>query len=234
MKKPTDTKKRVLDAAEQVFAHEGYRSASLRAITAKAGVNLAAANYHFGSKRGLLEAVFARRLQPFNQARLERIAAVREEARRAGRRPLVREILAAIVAGTLIHGEAAPGIRQFFAFIGRSSFDPDLTVQTAFTGYMKPTFDAMLAALVETLPAVPREALYWRLQFIIGAMARVQHLARQGSPARACPGRAIRPAALTQELVSFIEGGIQSPSVAATSGSSAAPPARRSGTKRAG
>jgi len=211
MRKPANTQERLLDAAEAVFAREGYRAASLRSITARAAVNLAAVNYHFGSKRGLLEAVFARRLQPFNRARLERIAAVREIARRAGRRPLVHEVLAAIVEGTLVHGQSAPGIEQFFAFIGRSSFDPDRTVQTAFTGYMKPTFEAMLAALVETLPGVPREVLYWRLQFVIGAMARVQHLARQRGAATPRAGHTIRLAALAPELTAFIEGGIQSP-----------------------
>ena len=211
MKKSADTKERLLDAAEEVFAREGYRAAALRSITALAAVNLAAVNYHFGSKRALLEAVFARRLQPFNQARLGRIAAVRAAARLEGRRPLVRDVLAAIVEGTLVHGQSAPGIGQFFAFIGRSSFDPDRTVQTAFTGYMKPTFEAMLAALVETLPGVPREVLYWRLQFVIGAIARVQHLARQRGAATLRPGRAICLAALATEMTAFIEGGIQSP-----------------------
>ena len=83
-------------------------------------------------------------------------------------------------------------------------------MQTAFTGHMRPTFEAMLAALVETLPGVPRQALYWRLQFVIGAMARVQHLARQRGAAPPRPGRAIRLAALAPELTAFIEGGIQS------------------------
>lgn len=204
-----DTKDRLLDAAEDVFARAGYRAASLRAITALAGVNLAAANYHFGSKRGLLEAVFARRLRPFNQRRLGRIAAAREAARRAGGRPQVREVLEAIVDGTLIHGSRKEGLERFFAFIGRSFFDPDLTVQKAFTGFMEPTFEAMLAALAEALPAVPRAVLFWRLQFVIGAMARVQHLTRQGGAALSRPGRAFGPAAIARELALFVEGGIQ-------------------------
>jgi AcrR family transcriptional regulator len=211
MKSPADTKERLLDAAEAVIAREGYRAASLRAITAQAGVNLAAANYHFGSKRGLLSAVLARRLHPFNAARLARIAAVRAAARREGRLPQVREVLTAIVEGTLIRGRQAQGIEQFFAFIGRSSFDPDLTVQTAFSGFMRPAFEAMLAALAETLPELPREVLSWRLQFVIGAMARVQHLTRQRQAALPRSCRPLQPAALARELASFIEGGIQAP-----------------------
>ena len=65
---------------------------------------------------------------------------------------------------------------------------PTARCRRAFTGHMKPTFEAMLAALVETLPGVPREVLYWRLQFVIGAMARVQHLARQRGAADSPPG----------------------------------------------
>ena len=87
MKQSADTKERLLDAAEEIFAREGYRAASLRAITARAAVNLAAVNYHFGSKRGLVEAVFARRLQAMNLARVRGLALVREQARAAGRRP---------------------------------------------------------------------------------------------------------------------------------------------------
>ena len=56
----SDTKQRILDAAEYLFAHDGYRGTSLRAITGKAKVNLAAVNYHFGSKGALLEEVIKR------------------------------------------------------------------------------------------------------------------------------------------------------------------------------
>ena len=52
-----DTKARILDAAERLFADNGYSATSLRDITNEAGVNLAAVNYHFGSKEALLSAV---------------------------------------------------------------------------------------------------------------------------------------------------------------------------------
>ena len=57
-----ETKERILDAAERLFADEGFAATSLRQITAEAGVNLAAVNYHFGSKESLLTAVFERRV----------------------------------------------------------------------------------------------------------------------------------------------------------------------------
>jgi AcrR family transcriptional regulator len=55
------TKERILGAAETLFAQRGFDGASLRQLTSAAGVNLAAVNYHFGSKEKLVEQVFRRR-----------------------------------------------------------------------------------------------------------------------------------------------------------------------------
>src|SRR5512146_465631 len=64
------TKERVLDTAEALFMEHGFEATSLRAITAAASVNLAAVNYHFGSKEELFQSVLTRRLDPMNQARV--------------------------------------------------------------------------------------------------------------------------------------------------------------------
>src|SRR5438876_3885821 len=65
-----ETRTRILDAAEELFMQHGFEGTSMRLLTAKAGVNLAAVNYHFGSKDALIEAVFRRRLDPMNIARI--------------------------------------------------------------------------------------------------------------------------------------------------------------------
>ena len=67
------TQKKILDAAEALFAQEGFHSTSLRMLTKKAGVNLAAVNYHFGSKEELIRAVIERRLLPLNRLRFEKL-----------------------------------------------------------------------------------------------------------------------------------------------------------------
>src|SRR5579871_2566826 len=80
----TDTKERILNTAEKLFAEQGYSGTSLRSVIAEAGVNLAAVHYHFRSKEALLEAVFLRRAEPAN---LERIAMLDALERETGNRP---------------------------------------------------------------------------------------------------------------------------------------------------
>src|SRR3982750_1892652 len=70
VKPPHETRTRILDAAEELFMQHGFEATSMRALTARASVNLAAVNYHFGSKHALIEAVFRRRLDPMNATRI--------------------------------------------------------------------------------------------------------------------------------------------------------------------
>ena len=66
----TDTKERILRAAELIFGRHGYAGTTLRAVTAEAGVNLASANYHFGSKEALVMEMLRQRVAPINEERL--------------------------------------------------------------------------------------------------------------------------------------------------------------------
>src|SRR5512135_1496279 len=93
------TKTRLLDAAEQLLAERGFAACSLRAVTATAGVNLGAVNYHFRSKEALIQAVFARRLAPLNRERLAALDALEAEA--AGR-PVAPEALLHALLGPVL------------------------------------------------------------------------------------------------------------------------------------
>ncbi|MDF7003068.1 TetR family transcriptional regulator, partial [Escherichia coli] len=73
-----DTKGRILEATELLFIEFGYEAMSLRQITARAKVNLAAVNYHFGSKEALMQSVLGRRLDPLNTRRLALLDACEE------------------------------------------------------------------------------------------------------------------------------------------------------------
>src|SRR5499427_8524856 len=74
------TQEKILDSAEELFMEHGFEATSLRAITAAARVNLAAVNYHFGSKEELFQAVLSRRLDPMNQQRVELLDRLERDA----------------------------------------------------------------------------------------------------------------------------------------------------------
>src|ERR1700675_3405038 len=91
---PHDTKTKILNAAEKLFALNGFDATSLRDITAEAQVNLAAVNYHFQSKDSLIDAVILRRIEPVNRRRVEMLDT-------AGPSPSVEQIVEAFLAPLL-------------------------------------------------------------------------------------------------------------------------------------
>src|SRR6187455_1213930 len=96
---PAATKDRILDAAEGLFMEHGFEATSLRSLTATASVNLAAVNYHFGSKEELFQAVLTRRLDPMNKERIELIDRLEREA--AGKAIACEKILFAMLIPAL-------------------------------------------------------------------------------------------------------------------------------------
>src|SRR5690242_9494422 len=109
-----DTKERLLDAAEQLIADQGYSGTSLRQIISAAGANLASVHYHFGSKEELLDAVILRHAGPVND---ERIALLdRYEADARGGAVPVSKVLDAFLTPM---ARAAGGKPQFVRVMGR-------------------------------------------------------------------------------------------------------------------
>src|SRR5438874_13479918 len=88
-----ETRTRILDAAEELFMQHGFEGTSMRILTAKAGVNLAAVNYHFGSKDALIESVFRRRLDPMNVARIAELDKLQAADRTPSPHPHIRALL---------------------------------------------------------------------------------------------------------------------------------------------
>ena len=123
IKPPHETRTRILDAAEELFMQHGFEGTSMRLLTAKAGANLAAVNYHFGSKDALIEALFRRRLDPMNAARLAALEKLESEA---GGRPLAAEaIIRAFVGESLrMIEDNRSGGRNFIRLLGRTYTDP--------------------------------------------------------------------------------------------------------------
>ena len=163
-----DTKERILDAAERLFAQHGFDATSLRMITASAGVNLASVNYHFQSKNSLIEAVLTRRIAPLNRERLEMLASV--EARNDF--PALEDVVHAFVAPVIRKrlGGGVPGA-DFGRLFGRIYSDPCECARASFFSQMREILRPFTSAFRRALPGVPMVELLWRIHFGVGVMA---------------------------------------------------------------
>lgn len=205
----SDTKERILDAAERLFANDGFHNASLRAITSAANANVAAVNYHFGTKEALLEAVFERRLVPLNRLRQDLLEAVRESARLAGQRPRARDVLQAFIEPTLSFRDSSPGAAGFVLLVGRAIAEPDDTLRKIFMRQMEPIFFLLYNTLREAMPHLQTEILFWRLHFALGAMSHTMCMAGRFQllpPGVAPPNDAT---SLTTMVLDFVTAGME-------------------------
>lgn len=207
----SDTKTRILDCAEELFARDGFHNTSLRGLTALADVNLASVNYHFGCKEALLEAVIERRLLPLNQVRSDKIAAVLTTARQQQKPPAVRELLRAFVAPTLEFRNSSPGARAFIALIGRSLSEPDATVRQCFMERVMPLFQYLQQALSSALPQLPPAILLTRLHFVIGSMSHVMCNGEQPVTEEDLLELPLPQEELIEQLLNFVCAGLEAP-----------------------
>ncbi len=168
------TRERILAAAERLFLEHGYDGTSSRMVTAAAKVNLAAVNYHFGGKRGLFQAMLARRLDPLHE---ERLALLEAQQGLAGGEPLSCErILAALFVPALKLARrgahrARRGGADFLRLLGRAYVDPAPELRAFLSERYAPSIARFKDAFARALPQVAPRELTWRLHFMLGALA---------------------------------------------------------------
>ncbi|MDQ2694919.1 MAG: TetR family transcriptional regulator [Pseudomonadota bacterium] len=164
---PDETRERILDAAEALFADHGFADTSLRAITGRAGVNLAAVNYHFGSKEALIQEVFVRRLGPLNREQLRRLARLEE----AGC-PALEQVLEAFIAPAMeLYLDAHQGGARFIRLLGRTYVASSLALRDFIHHQYSDVLERFLALLRRVLPQLPEQELCWRMHFLLGAVS---------------------------------------------------------------
>jgi AcrR family transcriptional regulator len=165
-----ETRTRILDAAEELFMQHGFEGTSMRLLTSRAGVNLAAVNYHFGSKDALIEAVFRRRLDPMNAARIAELERLESEA---GDRALAPEtVIRAFVGPSLrMIEDAKGGGRNFIRLLGRTYTEPAKAIRALIGQMYAPAMQRYKAALERALPQMPGDDLVWRMHFMFGTLA---------------------------------------------------------------
>ncbi|GAA5523485.1 hypothetical protein Maes01_00030 [Microbulbifer aestuariivivens] len=162
----TDTVGRILDAAEVLFAERGFTETSLRTITSTAGVNLAAVNYHFGSKKELIQAVFERFLTPFTRSLVEEL-----DRREAMDEPLSAERLLDSLYRVAMANLEREGRnpQRFMRLLGLAYTQSQGHLRRFIVSRYGDSYQRFAGLLSKALPGLDPVTFYWRLYFMLGA-----------------------------------------------------------------
>jgi AcrR family transcriptional regulator len=203
-----DTVERILDASEWLFAEHGFDGTSMRMITARAKVNLASVNYHFGGKEALFQQVFHRRLSELNRQRLEAIKRMEGEAGAAALKP--SQVLDGFFGPALeMAADTVHGGHTFMRLLGRTYTEPAEFIRNFMALEYAEVIECYTAALYAALPDVPKAEIVWRLHFMMGAVS----YAISGIDALALLTGHFDddPALLKPRLTAFLLGGLRAP-----------------------
>ena len=197
------TKDRILGAAEELFAQHGFAGTSLRQVTSRADVNIAAVNYHFGSKENLVNEVFRRRMDDMTDLRLSQLKAALEK--HPGQ---LQPVLAAFVEPALAMSQDRHGGGAFVRVVARAYAEKNDGLRKFLSDHYGHVLREFGKAIASCVPGLSKEELYWRLDFLAGALTY----------AMADFGLIKRPAEVTEaahreraarELIRFAEAGIR-------------------------
>ena len=208
MPKPAQfsTKDRILTAAEELFALHGFAGTSLRQVTSVADVNIAAVNYHFGSKENLVNEVFRRRMDEMSSARLAQLA--RASSAQPGD---LRAVLAAFVEPALALAHEKNNGGAFVRVIARAYAEKNDNLRKFLSDHYGHVLREFAKAIAACLPQLSKEELYWRLDLLAGALTYA--MADFGLIKRP-PGvsEADHRARAARELIQFAEAGFRAAS----------------------
>lgn len=159
------TKQRILDAAEELFASHGFAGASLRQVTSAAQVNLAAVNYHFGSKENLINEVLRLRLDKLNADRAHALATA------VAKSPVqLEDVLGAWIRPALAVSTQEKGGTAFVRILARTYAEQNERLRTFLHDNYGHVLREFATALSTLLPHLDKQELYWRMDIITGAL----------------------------------------------------------------
>lgn len=161
-----EIKDRIAAAAEHVFAEMGTEKATLRDITARAKVNVAAVSYYFGSKSDLVHQVFDRLSTRLNEQRIRDLDECMEKSKQAGRSPDLRSILDIFIRPYL---EGKSG-RLFARMILQHRLAPSEITQTIISAHFDPMARRFIGAITDACPHLDAKVFFWRYVFMIGSV----------------------------------------------------------------
>lgn len=209
MSKRITTKDKILNAAEALFAEHGFEQTSLRQITADAEVNLASVNYHFGSKKALIQAVMARYLEVLMPALNQELDGLSQKTQVTTRdvfdcfRNPLNELRHVRKHGPTI----------FLSLLGFAYADIQGHLRRYTMDHFGDVMQNLLAALHAANPNLSPVDMFWRLHFVLGAtvFAQVSGPALR-EIAAADFGEAIAADQMIDRLIPFLAGGVDAPS----------------------
>jgi AcrR family transcriptional regulator len=160
-------KEAILDGAELLFAQHGFYGVSTRQVASEAGVDVALIHYYFGTKRALFDAVFLRRAEILNHARMASLNAYELEFAGA----LTAEGAIEAFINPLIDASlnAGPGLKSYFALVAQVNNTPAWGGATM-TKFFDPVVQRLIEVLKHAMPDTSYDELYWGYQFLTGAM----------------------------------------------------------------
>ena len=163
------SKRKLLDAAEQLFADHGFEAVSVRDITQLAKTNVAAVNYHFGSRDALLGMVMTRYMVPINEERLARLEAV--ERKYPGKSAPIEEIIDAFVRPLVTQVRKSElSERLFYKLTGRIFAQQGDGMPPQIEDQLRQIIERFTRSFAKALPTVTTEELAWRIHFLAGGM----------------------------------------------------------------
>jgi AcrR family transcriptional regulator len=200
-----DTKEKIINVAERLFAERGFAGTTLRNVISEADVNLAAVHYHFGSKEELFRAVVKRFARPIVEQELAQL----KQLQAGGRVPSVETILTALLKPCL---EFLAQDKEFLLvhtqFMGRCWAEPE-PLKSIVQGEFSASIEAFLDVLQRSLPEQSRSQLAWKFDLVIAALIRVQSEAGQPwALIQSTDPEAIQSA--IEQLVKFLSLGMRS------------------------
>jgi len=200
------TKEKILDTAESLFAKQGFAATSLRSITAEAGVNLAAIHYHFHSKESLLDAVIVRRAEGINRERSRLLDEC--DCSASNGTPVPEKVLEAFLLPVFHFANHSRRGPVFVKLMARIHAESDVFAQII-QKHFSVVAARFVSALSRALPELPPEELFLRLHFAMGAV--VQALAGPKLVETLSGGQCHQPdwETTAARLIEFISAGLR-------------------------
>lgn len=178
------TRTRILEAAELLFAERGLHGVAVRDVAREAGVDSALVHYHFGSKNELFSTALLSRAEGFMR---EREAALDVCIEQANGKPTLEDVIIAYTKPYLVHAQSdEPGWRSWFKLLAHSSLSLEWAPEV-WQEHFDPFVQKFIGAMKLAAPGAPEGHYYWCYHFFSGGLiltfantGRMDHLSDGG------------------------------------------------------